>query len=149
MELLHQPRLAEARLADDLNELALAGLARAPSAACMSASSSSRPTNGVSARGAAAPSAAARPHDAIERHRRRHALELMGALVLGDEQPGRLPLHARGDEHRPRLGRGLHPRRDVRRVAEHFAGRVDDDGARVEADAGGKLGRARTWRSWR
>ena len=68
----------------------------------------------------------------------------MRAFVLGDEQPGRLPLHARGDEHRPRFGRRLHPRRDVRRLAEHFAGRVDHDGAALEADAGGKLGRARS-----
>ena len=68
----------------------------------------------------------------------------MRALVLDDEQPGRLPQHARGDEHRPRFGRGLDPRRDVRRLAEHFAGGVDHDGAAFEADAGGKLGRARS-----
>src|SRR5208283_4573957 len=49
---------------------------------------------------AAAP-AAARPHDAIERDRRQHALELTRAAVLCDKQPGRLPLHVRGDEHRP------------------------------------------------
>ena len=66
----------------------------------------------------------------------------MRAPVLDDEQPGRLPLHARGDEHRPRLGCRLHPRRDVRRLAEHFAGRVDHDRAAFDADAGGKLGRA-------
>ena len=35
-------------------------------------------------------------------------------------------------------------RRDVRRFAEHFAGRVDDDRAALDADAGGKLGRARS-----
>ena len=92
--------------------------------------------------GAAAPSAAARPYDAVERHRLGHALEVMRAPVLGDEQPGRLPLHARGDEDRPGLGRGLHPRRDIRRLAEHFAGRVDDDRAAIEADAGRELGRA-------
>ena len=68
----------------------------------------------------------------------------MRAFVLDDEQPGRLPLHARGDEHRPRLGRRLHPRRDIGRLAEHFAGRVDHDGAGLEPDAGGKLGRARS-----
>jgi hypothetical protein len=62
------------------------------------------------------------------------------ALVLDDEQPGRLPQHARSDEHRPRLGHRLHPRSDVRRLTEHFAGGVDDDRAAVDADAGGKLG---------
>ncbi len=66
----------------------------------------------------------------------------MRALVFGDEQPGRLPLHGRGDQHGPRLGGGLHARRDIRRLAEHFAGRVDDDGTGFEADAGGKLGQA-------
>ena len=98
---------------------------------------------------AAAPAAAARPHDAIERDRRRHALEVMRALVLDDEKPGRLPLHARGDEHRPRFGRRLHPRGDVRRLAEHLAGRVDHDGPALEADARGKLRRAGLRRSWR
>jgi hypothetical protein len=53
----------------------------------------------------------------------------MRALVFGDEKPGCLPLDARGDEHRPRLGLRLHPGRDVRRFAEHFAGRIDHDRA--------------------
>ena len=66
----------------------------------------------------------------------------MRASVLGDEKPGRLPLHARGDEHGPRFGRGLHPRRDIRRLAEHFAGCVDHDRSGLQPDAGGKLGRA-------
>ena len=85
---------------------------------------------------AAAPAAAARPDDAVEHHRRRHALELMRAFVLGDEQPGGLALYGRGDEHRPGLGRPLHARRDVRRIAEHLARRVDHDWPHVEADAG-------------
>ena len=72
----------------------------------------------------------------------RYALEVMRAPVLDDEQSGRLPLHARGDEHRPRFGRRLHPRRDVRRLAEHFARSVDHHGAALDADPGGKLGRA-------
>ena len=92
----------------------------------------------------AAPAAAARAHDAVERDRRRHALELMRALVLGDEKPGGLALHARGDEHRPGSAARLHPRGDVRRFAEHFAGRIDHDGPALEADAGGELGRARS-----
>ena len=72
----------------------------------------------------------------------------MRALVFDDEKPRCLPLHARGDEHRARLGRGLHPRGDVGRVAEHLAGGVDHDRAALEADARGKLGCA-IGRSWR
>ena len=37
---------------------------------------------------------------------------------------------------------GLHTSGDIRRLAEHLAGRVDQDGAGVEADARGELGRA-------
>ena len=60
---------------------------------------------------------------AVERRGRGHApqLKLMGASILDEEQPGRLSLHARGHESRPRFGRRLHSRRDVRRLAEHFA----------------------------
>ena len=92
-----------------------------------SASSSSRPTSGVSARAPPRRAPPARPHDAIERNRRRHALEVVRALVFGDEKPGRLPLHARGDEHRSRFGRGLHARGDVRRLADAQTSRIDHD----------------------
>ena len=68
----------------------------------------------------------------------------MRALVFEDEKPSRLPLDARGDEYRPRFGRSLDPRGDVRRFAEHLAGSVDHDRAALDADAGGKLGRARS-----
>ena len=142
-ELLDEARLADAGLADDLDELALAFERARPAARQQRKFVLAADERRQSAR-PAAPAAAARPHDAIERDRRRHALELMRALVLDDEKPGRLPLHARGDEHRPRFGRRLHPRRDVRRLAEHFAGRVDHDEPHLEADAGGKLGRARS-----
>ena len=138
---LDQARLADAGLADDLDELTLAFERARPTArqqrklvlAADQRRQGPRP---------APPAAAARPHDAIERDRRRHALEVMRALVLDDEKPGRLPLHARGDEHRPRFGRGLHPRGDVRRFAEHFAAGVDHDRAALDADARGKLRRA-------
>ena len=66
----------------------------------------------------------------------------MRAFVLGDEKPGRLTLYARGDEHRSRFGGDLHPRRHVGRLAEHFTASVDHDRATLDADAGGKLGRA-------
>ena len=57
-------------------------------------------------------------------------------------RPGDLTLHARGDEHRSRLGQRLHARGDIGRFAEHFAGRIDHHRPALEADAGGKLRRA-------
>jgi hypothetical protein len=45
-------------------------------------------------------------------------------------------------ERRSRLGRGLHSRRDIRRIAEHLARRVDHDRAGLETDTGGKFWRA-------
>ena len=140
-KLLDEARLADARLADDLDELTLACQSARPAARQQRKLVLAADERRQDAR-PAPPAGAARPHDAIERNRRRHALEVMRALVFGDEKPGCLPLHARGDEHRSRFGRRLHPRRDVRRVAEHFAGRVDHDRAALDADAGGKLGRA-------
>ena len=80
--------------------------------------------------------------DAVERDRRRYALELVGALALGDEQPGSLPLHVRGHEHRSRLGQALNARRDIGRFPEHFARRFDHDRPRLEPDARGELRRA-------
>jgi hypothetical protein len=140
-KLLDQPRLADARLADDQRQLAFAGTRALPAPAeqiellLAADERRQRPR-------AAPPAAAARAHDAIEGKRFRHALEVMRASVLRDEQACDLPLHGRRHEHRPRLGRPLNPRRDVRRLAEHFAGGVDHDRATLDADAGGKLGRA-------
>ena len=94
VKLLDQPRLAEAGLADDQRRTGPRLRGRAPSGGVSSSSSSSRPTKRRQSPRAAPPAAAARANDAIERHRRRHALELMRALVLDDEQPGGLPLDA-------------------------------------------------------
>ena len=66
----------------------------------------------------------------------------MRALVLGDEEARDLPLHRRSHKNGSRFGEGLDARGDVRRLAEHLAGRVDQDRAGVEADARGELGRA-------
>ena len=140
-KLLDQPRLADAGLADDQRELAFA-FERARPAARQQRKFVLAADERRQARAAAAPAAAARPHDAIERHRRRHALEVMRALVLGDEQACDLPLHGRRDDDRARLRGGLHARGDIGRLAEHFAGRVDHDRSGLDADAGGKLGRA-------
>ena len=90
-----------------------------------------------------AASAAARPHEAEQRHRLRHAFEFVAAALLGDEQPGDLPLHPRRDHDRARLGQRLHARRDVGRVAENLARRIDHDRPGFNPDARGKLWLAR------
>ena len=92
VKLLDQPRLAEARLADDQHELTLA-LARALPAPAEQIEFLLAPDERRQRARAAASAAAARANDAIERDRLRYALEFVRAAVLGDEQPGDLPLH--------------------------------------------------------
>ena len=140
-KLFDEPGLADARLADDQHELSFARADAVP-APGENDELLLAPDEGRENPGAGPAAAAAYAHDAIERHRRRHALELMRALVLGNEQPGDLPLHRRSDQHGSRLGRRLDARGDIRRLAEHFACRIDDDGAAFESDASDKLRRA-------
>jgi hypothetical protein len=66
----------------------------------------------------------------------------MRALVLEDEKPRCLPLHARGDEHRAGLGCSLHPGGDVRRVAEHLTAGLHDDRPGLETYSRRQLRRA-------
>ena len=90
-----------------------------------------------------APAAAAARADDLEKlDRGGHALEFARALLLGDKEPSHLPLDVQGDEHRPRLGGRLHACSDIRRVAEHFAGRLHDDRAGLDPDARLELRRA-------
>ena len=72
------------------------------------------------------------------------ALQLVRALLLDDEESGHLALHASRDQDRPWLSSSLDARRNVRRFTEHLAGGVYHDRAALDADAGGKLGRARS-----
>jgi hypothetical protein len=51
----------------------------------------------------------------------------MCAAVLDDEQARDLALHARGDQHRSRLGEGLHARGDIGRIAENLARGIHHD----------------------
>jgi hypothetical protein len=91
----------------------------------------------------ATPSAAAAcANDAEELDRLGHALEFARALLLGHEEPGDLALDVQGDKQSSWFGGCLHPRCDVRRVAEHFTRRVDHHWAQLDADACGKLGGA-------
>jgi hypothetical protein len=52
-------------------------------------------------------------------------------------------LNTGGDQHRSRIGKGLHARGDIGRIAKHLARRVDHDWPGVDADAGDKLRAAR------
>ena len=64
-------------------------------------------------------------------------------MILGDEQPGCLTLHAGGDHYRSRFGEALNARGDIGRVAEDFPAPVDHHRPAVDADPGDKLGATR------
>src|SRR5215475_5398625 len=133
-KLFDQPGLADARLADDEQELPFARVGPFPAAGQDAKVLFAADKRGEDP-GARSAAAATYTHDAIERHRTRDALEIMRALVLNDEEPGDLPLNGRGDQNGPRLGRSLNSRGNVGRFPEHLAGRVDDDRAALKSDA--------------
>ena len=136
-KLFNQPGFADAGLADNQDELSGASESafRAASQDCEVFFAADETGEKPSA--SSAPSAAY-PHDAIKRYWHRSSLELMGALVLNDEQPSNLPQDCRSDQHSPRLGRCLNSRGNVGGLAEHLAV-VVDDGTAFEADANDKL----------
>jgi hypothetical protein len=136
-KLLDEARLADAGLADDLDELPLASCGPLP-APTQEVELLLAPDERSQRAGAEAP-ATARAHDPKERRRLGHAFERMGAAILGDEQAGCLTLNAGGDQHGPRLGQGLNTRGEIRRVAEHLARRVNHDRPGVDADASREL----------
>src|ERR1700722_13737784 len=133
-KLFNQSGFADAGLTDNQDELSGASKSafRAASQDCevLFAADERGEKTGASS----APSAAY-PQDAIEIHWLKGALELMGALVLNDEQPSNLPQDSRSDQHGPRLSDRLHARGDIRRIAKHFAGRLHDGGAGLDPDA--------------
>ena len=63
----------------------------------------------------------ARPHHAVQRHRLAHALESLRTEVCDYEHSRDQPLGRCRDYHGVGLGRGLHARCDVSRLAEHLA----------------------------
>jgi hypothetical protein len=140
-KLFDQPRLAHPWLADDKRELTLA-VPRALPATTERLELLSTPDERGQCALAAAPAGDARADNAVERHWRRHAFELVRSAVLGDEKASGLTLHRGGDEDCTRLGKGLDARSDIGRLAEHLAGRVDHHRPGGEADAGSELGRA-------
>ena len=95
-----------------------------------------------------APAAAAGACDPKQRHRLRHALQHVGAAILGDEQPRNLPPDLCRGPDRSGLRRRLHAGGDVGRVAENLALGIDHYRAGLYADARFELWlpRARIWR---
>ena len=124
-KLLDQSRLPDARLAGDEHKLAFACARPLPAPTQQSELFLATDEWRQQAR-AAAPTAAACANDPIEATGSGTPLS-HARLLLSDEQPRDLALDVCGDDHRPRFGRRLHPRSDVRRLAEHFARRVDHD----------------------
>jgi class 3 adenylate cyclase/predicted ATPase len=94
-ELHDQPRLANARLADDEGQLAFALERPLPAPPEMIELLLAPDERGRRPRAAAPP--AARAHDPIKRHGRGYAPELVRALVLGDEQASDLTMDVRGN----------------------------------------------------
>jgi hypothetical protein len=143
VKFFNQARFAQARLADDHDQLAVALPRPFPAPQqhrhFVVAADQRRE---IALRRAAAAAAGA---DELEQHRRlRHALERVSAALLGDKQSGDLALHPRRDQHRARLGQRLHPRRDIGDVAVNLARRIHHRRPGFEPDAGGKHGVAGT-----
>ena len=118
---LRQTRFADAGFADQHHHPALAGLGLLPAALqqrqFLVAADERGQVSPVQRLEAALGGALA--HHPRGRHRRAQALELDGAQIRVLEQTAGQPPRARRDHHRARLGQGLQPRREVRRLADH------------------------------
>ena len=120
MKLLDQPRLAQPRLTNDQHQLAVALPCPLPAPhqhGDLLVATDERREMALPC----AASTAAGANDPEQRHRLRHAFELMAAALLGDKQTCDLALHPRRDRDRTRFGQGLGTGRDVRHVAEYLA----------------------------
>ena len=142
LKFLDQPRLAQARLANDQHQLPVA-LPRPLPAPHQHGDFLVATDQRREMALPRAASATARPHEPEQRHRLRHAFEFVAAALLGDEQAGDLALHPRRHHDRARLGQRLRPRRDVRRVAENLARRIDHHRPAFDPDARGERWLAR------
>ena len=116
---LREARLADARLARNQHDAALAGLGLLPAPLqqrqLLLAADQRRAGRAQRLEAALGPALAQHPrgHD-----RRGQALDLDRAEILIVEQPAGQPPRARRDHHRARLGQRLQPRREVRRLAD-------------------------------
>ena len=136
VELLDEPRLAETRFANDLDELALARSGALPTPRKQAQFLFAADERRQGSR-AASPPAAARADDAKELNRLGYAFEFTWTLLLNDEKPGDLPLDVHGDEHRAGIGGGLDARGDVRGLTENLAADLHDDWSKLKTDARG------------
>ena len=117
---LREPRLADARLARNQDDRALAALGLLPAPLQqrqLLVAADERRGGRAQCRKAAFDHALA--HDPRGYDRRGKALDLDRPQILVVEQPGGQPPRARPDHHRPRLRQRLQPRREVRRLADH------------------------------
>src|SRR5262249_30387019 len=82
--------------------------------------------------------ATARANNPVQPHRLGQSLEIVAAVVLGDEQAGDLALHPRRHHNAAAVGQGLGTRRDVRYVTVYLARRVGHHGTKFDCDADGE-----------
>src|ERR1700732_1522995 len=123
MEALRQARFADPRLADDQRYLAIAIKGSFPTihqqaqfvlapdewSQCMRCCGRFEPP--AHAAWLDYPVELDRPFDSLERRR---------SAFFNHEQPGDQPMRVRGYQYRARSGRCLHPRGDVRSIAEYI-----------------------------
>ena len=150
VQLVDEARLPDSRFAEDDDVLPLAVLRPLPAIderrQLDVAADEAREASRRDVEAAAHP---ARLHDAVERHRLAHALQRLRPAVLDHEHPGDQALRRGGDHHRVGLGRALHARRDVRRLAEDLAAVGDHHRPGVHADAHGEARPVAGGERWR
>ena len=119
MKFLDQPRFAEARLADDEHQLALALTRTLPAPHQHGNFLIAADERGeIALTGTAAAATGANKPE--QRRRFGHALERVRAALFCHKQPGDLTLHLRRDQDRARLGQRLHARGNVGDVSIDF-----------------------------
>ena len=139
VQLVDEARFPDPRFAEDEDVLPLAVLRPLPAIdECRQLDLAADEARQASRRDVEPAAYPARLHDAVERHRLAHALQHLRPAVLDHEHPGHQALRRGGDHDRVGLGRALHARRDVRRLAEDLAAVGDHHRPGVHADAHGQ-----------
>ena len=136
-EFLGQARFAQAALAGNQDQLALAVARAIPARQDLRqfVVASDQGRRLVPRHAVQAPAPARGPHHAVEHQRFGDALEALRALVLDDEQTGGGPLHRRRNQHPAGLRHRLHARRHIGHFAEDVGAVGQDDQTRMQADA--------------
>jgi len=73
--------------------------------------------------------ATAHASNPVQRHRLAHALEIVGAVVLGDEQTGDLLMHPSRHYDTAGTSHCLCSGRNIRHIPEYLSSRIDHHGA--------------------